>query len=194
MRIIAGTAKGRTLISVPKHLPVKPISDRIKQSLFDIIRPRIPAARMLDLFAGTGAVGLEALSRGAELVVFVEHDQACIKAITRNLEKFGFTERAKVVRADISQGLGWLRHHAGDEGYDIVFMGPPYRDLKNNMLTLTGPTLRNIADGQLLASDGQIIAQHHITEEFEVPKGYELIRSEKYGDSLIDFLRRGHAL
>ena len=190
MRIIAGTAKGRTLISVPKHLPVKPISDRIKQSLFDIIRPRITASRFLDLFAGTGAVGLEALSRGAQLAVFVERDQACLKAISRNLDKFGFCERAKVLRADITDGLDWLRHYAGDEGFDLIFMGPPYRDAKNNMLSLTGPVLRHIAQAGLLAEDGRIIAQHHITEEVEAPQGYELFRSEKYGDSLVDFLRR----
>jgi len=175
---------------VPKHLPVKPISDRIKQSLFDIIRPRIPASRFLDLFAGTGAVGLEALSRGAGFVVFAERDQACLKAINRNLEKFGFAERALTLRADITAGLSWLRHRAGEEGFDLIFMGPPYRDGKNNMLSLTGPVLRDIAQSGLLAEDGRIIAQHHITEKFEVPAGYSLFRSEKYGDSLVDFLRR----
>ena len=190
MRIIAGTARGRTLISVPKHLFVKPISDRIKQSLFDIIRPRIPACRMLDIFAGTGAVGMEAISRGAESVVFVERDQACIKAITRNLAKFGFESHAKICRADVTRGLAWLKHYAGDEGYDIIFLGPPYRDSKETMLSLTGPTVQFIASGELLATGGMIVAQHHITEEYPVPAGYEMYRSEKYGDTLVDFLRR----
>ncbi|MDD2772847.1 MAG: 16S rRNA (guanine(966)-N(2))-methyltransferase RsmD [Elusimicrobiales bacterium] len=192
MRIIAGSAKGRKLISVKQHLPVKPISDRIKQSLFDIIKPRLPASRFLDLFAGTGAVGLEALSRGAELAVFVERDQACLKAINRNLEHLGFAARAKVLRADVMAGLAWLRHYAGADGagYDMIFLGTPYRDAKNRMLALTGPVLEFIASGGLLAPDGRIVAQHHITEKFALPSGYEAYRAEKYGDSLVTFVKR----
>jgi 16S rRNA (guanine(966)-N(2))-methyltransferase RsmD len=145
---------------------------------------------MLDIFAGTGAVGLEALSRGAERIVFVERDQACIKAITRNLAKFGFEAKARICRADVTRGLAWLKHYAGPEGYDMIFLGPPYRDQKNVMLSLTGPTLAFISEGELLAKDGIIIAQHHMTEEFDVPAGYELYRSEKYGDTLVDLLHR----
>jgi len=174
-------------------MPVKPISDRMKQSLFDILRPRITASCFLDLFAGTGSVGLEAISRGAMQVVFVERDTVCLKVIDRNLERLGFAEKAKTLRAEITQGVGWLRRHCAGEGFDIIFMGPPYRDEKNRMLALTGPVLKSIAETGILAEAGIVIAQHHATEVYEIPPGFEKYRQEKYGDTLITFLRRAKA-
>ena len=137
MRIIAGTARGRKIFSVSKNLPVKPISDRIKQSLFDILRPRITGAMMLDLFAGTGNVSLEAISRGAHRTVMVDKEPACIKNIHRNLAHLGFSERAKVLRGDVLKPLDWLLPYSDNEGYDIIFMGPPYRDINNKMLAFS---------------------------------------------------------
>ena len=189
MRIIAGTARGRKIFSVSKNLPVKPISDRIKQSLFDIIRPRITGAYMLDLFAGTGNVSLEALSRGAAKTVMVDREPACIKNIHRNLAHLGFEDRAKVLRGDILKPLDWLLAYSNNEGYDIIFMGPPYRDINNKMLSFSEPALKNVADARLLADNGIIILQTHKTEEFDVPAGLEIYRVEKYGDTLVHFLR-----
>ena len=189
MRIIAGTARGRRIFSVSKNLPVKPISDRIKQSLFDILRPRITGAIMLDLFAGTGNVSLEALSRGALKTVMVDREPACIKNIHRNLEHLGFTERAKVLRADVLKPLDWLMPYSDNEGYDIIFMGPPYRDINNKMLSFSGPALSNVAQSRLLAPNGIIVLQNHKTEDFDVPEGLEIYRVEKYGDTLVHFFR-----
>ncbi|MBR4592156.1 MAG: RsmD family RNA methyltransferase [Elusimicrobiaceae bacterium] len=189
MRIIAGTARGRRIFSVSKNLPVKPISDRIKQSVFDIIRPRLPGARMLDLFAGTGNVSLEALSRGVLRAVMVDKEPACIKNIHRNLEHLGFADRANVLRADVLKPLDYLLAYSDNEGYDIIFMGPPYRDINNKMLSLSAPALANVAQARLLAPGGIIILQTHKTEEFPVPVPLEIYRVEKYGDTLVHFLR-----
>ncbi len=189
MRIIAGTARGRKIFSVSKNLPVKPISDRIKQSVFDIIRPRITGAYMLDLFAGTGNVSLEALSRGAAKTVMVDREPACIKNIHRNLTHLGFEERAKVLRGDVLKPLDWLLAYSNNEGYDIIFMGPPYRDINNKMLSFSEPALKNVAEAGLLAPNGIIILQTHKTEEFAVPSTLEIYRVEKYGDTLVHFLR-----
>lgn len=189
MRIIAGTARGREIFSVSKNLPVKPISDRIKQSLFDIIRPRIPAAIMLDLFAGTGNVSLEALSRGALKTVMVDWELACLKVMARNLEHLGFTDRAKVLKGDILKGTAWLGAYSEGEGFDIIFMGPPYRDINNKPLYYTEPVLASVAAAKLLAPDGIIVAQHHQNETFKTPENLDLYREEKYGDTLIHFLR-----
>jgi 16S rRNA (guanine(966)-N(2))-methyltransferase RsmD len=189
MRIIAGTARGRKIFSVSKNLPVKPISDRIKQSVFDIIRPRITGAYMLDLFAGTGNVSLEALSRGAAKTVMVDRELACIKNMHRNLAHLGFEDRAKVLRGDILKPLDWLLAYSNNEGYDIIFMGPPYRDINNKMLAFSEPALKNVADAGLLAENGMIILQTHKTEEFAVPATLEIYRVEKYGDTLVHFLR-----
>ena len=189
MRIIAGTARGRKIFSVSKNLPVKPISDRIKQSVFDIIRPRITGAYMLDLFAGTGNVSYEALSRGAAKTVMVDREPACIKNMHRNLAHLGFEDRAKVLRGDILKPLDWLLAYSNNEGYDIIFMGPPYRDINNKMLSFSEPALKNVAQAKLLAPNGIIILQTHKTEAFAVPAGLEIYRVEKYGDTLVHFLR-----
>lgn len=189
MRIIAGTARGRRIFSVSKHLPVKPISDRIKQSLFDILRPRITGAMMLDLFAGTGNVSLEALSRGAMKTVMVDRELACIKNIQRNLVHLGFVDKAKVLRGDVLKPLNWLLAYSDNEGYDIIFMGPPYRDINNKMLAFSEPALKNVAEANLLAPKGIVVLQTHKTEEFAIPEKFEIYRVEKYGDTLVHFLR-----
>ncbi|MBR3632520.1 MAG: 16S rRNA (guanine(966)-N(2))-methyltransferase RsmD [Elusimicrobiaceae bacterium] len=189
MRIIAGTARGRRIFSVSKKLPVKPISDRIKQSVFDILRPRLTGAMWLDLFAGTGNVSLEALSRGAVRVVSVDREPACIKNIHRNLAHLGFEDRARVIKADILKPLDFLLSYSDNEGYDIIFMGPPYRDLNNKMLSFSEPALKNVAEAKLLAPKGIIVLQTHKTENFAVPENLEIYRQEKYGDTLVHFLR-----
>lgn len=190
MRIIAGTARGRKIFSVSKKLPVKPISDRIKQSLFDIIRPRVPGAVMLDLFAGTGNVSLEALSRGALKAVMVDKEPACLKAQKRNLEHLGFEMRGKSLKGDLlAKDLSWLLAYGEGEGFDIIFMGPPYRDINNKPLKFSGPVLEKVAQAKLLAENGIIILQHHKTEDFPVPPSLEIYREEKYGDTLLHFLR-----
>lgn len=189
MRIIAGTARGRKIFSVSKKLPVKPISDRIKQSVFDILRPRIPGAFMLDLFCGTGNVSLEALSRGAQKVVMVDWELACIKTVKRNLVHLGFTEKAVVLKGDLLKPLKWLVAYTVPEGFDIIFMGPPYRDIKNTPLSFTEPVLQQVSACKLLSKQGVLIAQHHKKETFKVPEDFEIFREEKYGDTLVHFLR-----
>jgi len=187
MRIIAGTAKGRKIFSVSKNMPVVPISDRIKQSVFDIIRPKIPGSYFLDLFSGTGNVALEALSRGALKAVMVDREIACVKNIKRNLGHLGFEDRAQVVRADVLKGIDFLNAYA-EGGYDIIFMGPPYRDIKEKPLSLSGPALAEVAKYNLLAKNGFIVLQHHRNETFEVPAAFRIYREEKYGDTLVHFL------
>ncbi len=190
MRIIAGSARGRRILSVPKELPVRPISARIRQSLFDILRPRITGARLLDLFAGTGAVGLEALSRGAQSVSFVEMDPRCVKVIEKNLERSGMAERGRVFRANALASLSWLPYRSGAEAFDLVFLGPPYVDAQKRPLRYTQAVLENVAASGLLAPDGWLVAQHHQKEPVHAPKGLELFRRSKYGDTRLSFLRR----
>ena len=189
MRVIAGTARGRRIFSVSKNLPVKPISDRIKQSVFDILRPRLAGAMWLDLFAGTGNVSMEALSRGAVRVVSVDREPACIKNIYRNLAHLGFEDRGRVIKADVLKPLDFLLSYSDNEGYDIIFMGPPYRDQNNKMLALSEPALKNGADAKLLSPKGIIVLQTHKSEAFAVPDTLEMVRVEKYGDTLVHFLQ-----
>ena len=92
-------------------------------------------------------------------------------------------------RGDILKPLDWLLAYSNNEGYDIIFMGPPYRDINNKMLSFSEPALKNVADAGLLAQNGIIILQTHKTEEFAVPAALEIYRVEKYGDTLVHFLR-----
>jgi 16S rRNA (guanine(966)-N(2))-methyltransferase RsmD len=186
IHIIAGEARGRLLKTFKEDdLSVRPILARIKKSLFDILAPKIVDARFLDLYAGTGAVGLEALSRGARHAVFVESSPRSLELIKTNLEMLGWNARAKIHRADVIQGLTWLR-----EQFDIIFLGPPYKDEKKRMLALTGPTLARIREAELLAPAGVILGQHHEKEQFAIPDGMVMFRQEKYGDTKVSFFKR----
>lgn len=189
MRIIAGTRRGRKVLSVPRDKFVKPISARIRQSLFDIVRPYITGAVFLDLYAGCGTVGLEALSRGASKAVFVEKDGQCLKVIERNIVGLEFTGQAKALKADVLTGVKWLEHFSDYKGYDLVFMGPPYRTEDNTPLFYSMKTLELLAEARITSPNGIMVVQHHNKEPVTAPAGLELFRREKYGDSFVDFLR-----
>jgi 16S rRNA (guanine966-N2)-methyltransferase len=184
-RILSGSARGRSLKPLPKSFPVRPILGRIKKSLFDILQTRLPQSRFLDLFAGTGSVGMEALSRDAAFSCFIEQNKLCAKHITENLEKLGFLSKAVVIRADV---MGHLSHLPGP--FDIIFMGPPYVDREKKALSLTAPTLVQVAKYELLSKNGIIISQRHKKEIIQtVPAPFEQYREEKYGDTLLAFFR-----
>ncbi len=189
MRIIAGSKRGRSIFSIPRDKLVKPISGRIRQSLFDILRPYVTGSIFLDLYAGTGAVGLEALSRGASKAVFVEKDGLCMKTIEKNIAALGFSEQAKALKADVLSGVKWLEHFSDYKGYDIVFMGPPYRTAENLPLYYSMETLKLLAEARISTPTGLIVVQHHRKEEVSAPPGLEHVRREKYGDTDVDFFR-----
>lgn len=120
MRIIAGTLKGRRLES-PEWLGLRPTSDRLRETLFNVLAPRIEGARFLDAYAGTGAVGIEALSRGAAHVTFVEHDRRAADLIEQNLARCGVKDRYAIIRARFAGAAPRL-----PEPFDILFLDPPY--------------------------------------------------------------------
>ena len=189
MRIIAGTHRGRKIFSVPRDKFVKPISARIRQSFFDIVRPYVTGAVVLDLYAGCGTVGLEALSRGASKVVFVEKEGICVKTIEKNVAALEFSEKAKVLKADVLSGLKWLEHFADYKGYDLVFMGPPYRTEENLPLFYSMETLTLLSEAGIVTPTGLIAVQHHKKELLTRVPGLEHVRQEKYGDTNVDFYR-----
>ncbi|HOW90494.1 MAG TPA: RsmD family RNA methyltransferase, partial [Elusimicrobiales bacterium] len=143
----------------------------------------------LDLYAGVGTVGLEALSRGAATVIFVEKAGICVKTIEKNMDNLGVRDRARVLKADVMSGLKWLEHFSDYKGYDIVFLSPPYRDGANLPLSYTSRTLALAAGDGIAAPGCLFIAQHHKNERIEVPAALNRFRQEKYGDTLVDFFR-----
>ncbi len=190
---MAGDSRGRRFKSVPKDLPVKPISSRIKKSVFDILRPRLGGAKFLDLYAGTGSVGLEALSRGAEFAFFVDYDRRCLAVIDANLAELNLQARGRSGQGDVLQDLSWVGYRAGFPRFDIIYLGPPYRTQENKPLAYSTPSLARVIEAGLPAPDALILVQHHVKEEVSPPAGWERFRREKYGDTFVDFYRAAAA-
>jgi len=179
LRVITGIAKGRRL-KAPRGLETRPTTDRTKESLFNIIGNRINGIMFLDLYAGTGAIGIEALSRGAGLAVFVENNPRALKVIRENLALTGLTGHARVLSQDAERAIETLA--AEGSKFDIVFMDPPY--LKG--LVKTG--LKKIDECRIVASGGLVIAESGKLDVLPESTGrLQLIRREKYGDSDLSF-------
>ena len=123
MRVVSGELRGRRLLAAPGR-ETRPTSDRARAGLFDWIGPRVAGTRVLDLFAGTGALGIEALSRGAREAVFVERSRGALRALRGNLEALALGDRARVLERDLARGLGPLA--AGEARFDLVLADPPY--------------------------------------------------------------------
>lgn len=181
MRVIAGSAKGRRLESVPGDA-TRPITDRAKEALFSILGGRIIGARVLDLFGGTGAVGIEALSRGADAAVFVERSAAALKTIGHNLQNTRLAEFAVVVRGDAFQYLAQSAHTP----YDYIFVAPPqYQGLWLKAL------LQIDARPDFLTPPGEVIVQIHPKEFTEAALVHlQRIDTRRYGSVQLDFYNR----
>ncbi len=179
MRIISGTAKGRKLKSPGEA--TRPITDRVKENLFNILGPRVIDANVLDLFAGAGSVGLEALSRGAQHATFVESNAEALRTLGENLRLTGLAPRARVLREDVFK---FLRRGPG-EPYDLIYVAPPqYKELWIDTLEL-------LDRGEFLTPDGEIVAQIHPKEYQALDlKLYELADQRKYGSTLLCFYKR----
>jgi 16S rRNA (guanine966-N2)-methyltransferase len=185
IRILAGEARGRPIKSPPKGPASRPILGRMKKSLFDIMSRRIPGAVFLDLFAGTGSVGLEALSRGASRAVFVEKDSYCSRLLRENLAMLGCADRAEVISGDVLRAIAVL-----SAPFDLIFMGPPYKTPAGGPAAHTGPVLESLDCHQVLKAQGWLVSQSHFTETFSIPAGLSAFREEKYGDSRLTFFQR----
>ena len=180
MRIIAGTWRGRRLLT-PKDVRIRPTSDRAREALFDILdhgKPPLRGARFLDLFCGTGAVGVEALSRGAAEVLLVDNDAEALQLAKANIAHLGSPPGIRVMAADATR-LGSAR-----TTFDLVFLDPPYRS------DLAAPTLATLIDGWL-APDALCSVELMASEPFEPPDGFTALDSRKYGKARIEILRWG---
>jgi 16S rRNA (guanine966-N2)-methyltransferase len=179
-RVIAGSARGIRLEAPGPG--TRPLADRVKQTLFAVLEPDLPGARVLDLFAGSGAAGIEALSRGAATVTFVEHDAGATKVIAANLARAHLAgTNAEVVRDD---ALRWLRRSDPGQPFDVVIVDPPYdrRDLLAQALEALGP---------LIAPGGWVVAKHFWRDA--PPATIGLLASERdrrFGETALTFYRR----
>lgn len=182
MRIVGGTYRGRILVA-PEGLGVRPTTDRVREALFNILEhgnTPLEGARVLDLFSGSGALGLEALSRGARSALFVETDADARGAIRQNVESLGATGATRIFRRDATQ-LGAM---PGDKGgpFDLVFLDPPY----GKGLGVTA--LASAQDGGWLTGDARIVFECGADETPDV-SGFQLDDMRRYGDTKVLFLR-----
>lgn len=179
VRIIAGIAGGIP-IKVPPTDKTKPTLDRVKESVFSILQPYIPGTKVLDLFAGSGSLGLEALSRGADFAVFVDSSRLCVETIKENIGKTRMTEKAQVVKADVYKAIQYFSRQGMK--FDIIFLDPPYA---RNFVC---KTLQMIVDNDIINENGLIAAEHIDSEPLPGRIGkLAKVRSKQYGDTVFTF-------
>ena len=178
MRIIGGRLKGRRLAGVKGQ--IRPTADRVREAIFNILGPDVNDTQVLDLFAGTGALGIEALSRGARSAVFVENHKSALQVIQRNLVQCGLTEVSRIIPLPALTAL--TRLAASGEKFSLIFLDPPYGyGIPNTILPV-------LAQKNLVAPNGQIIVEHSRLEDLAVSY-QDLVRSDqrRYGATLVSF-------
>lgn len=181
MRIIAGSARGTQLDTI-EGLDTRPTTDRVKENIFNLIQFEISEERILDLFAGSGALGLEAASRGAEEVVLVEASPKCAKITQRNIDKSRLGDRTKLVVKSAEQALKML---SNSEPFHVVFMDPPYDK------GFVVPTIESIDALGLVDDSGMIVVEHNSKTEYpDVIGSFELGKFKKYGSTAVSIYRR----
>jgi 16S rRNA (guanine966-N2)-methyltransferase len=181
VRVIGGEFKGRQL-SVTRGRRIRPTSDRVREAIFDILGPVWTFRRVLDLFAGTGSLGIEALSRGAEEAVFVEQGKGALTVLKGNLKALGLKSRAWVLPLTAKRGIAVLGERG--EVFDLIFMDPPYGK------DVVGKTLEEIARRGILSSAGVIVAEHASRDRILPPLGLTLSQQRRYGDTTVSFFHK----
>ena len=175
MRVIAGIARGHPLVA-PRDRGTRPITDRVKETLFAILGERVPDARVLDLYAGSGAIGIEALSRGAASATFVEHARPALVALRTNLERTHLADFAVIQPIEVDRFLG----AAGGGRWDLAFFDPPYE-----VRAIVAP-LRAVEP--LLAPDAMVVVKHFWRTEVPEVAGLQPVRQRRFGETMLSFL------
>lgn len=188
MRVVAGTLRGRKLVA-PEGLQVRPTAERVRQATFNALDHRgvVRGARVVDLFAGSGALGIEALSRGATHVTFVETDKAALACIRQNLEHVGMTAQATIVRADVAR---WVRGGSAAGTVDLLFADPPYTfEGWTDLLAAVLPGLqRDRAHAEQAEPDETGIAVLETPGPIEPGVGWEIVRQQRYGGTVVTLI------
>lgn len=174
MRVIAGTARG-IVLTAPRGRATRPITDRVKETLFAILADRVPAARAIDLYAGSGAIGIEALSRGAASVDFVERDRSALAAVRANLERTHLSTSAGVHGGDVERFLA-----TANGAWSLAFLDPPYegRDMVTALLALRPH----------LEPGAMVVVKHFWRTEIPAVDGLTPVRQRRFGETMLTFL------
>ncbi len=181
MRIIAGSARSLPLKTI-EGMDTRPTTDRIKETLFNMLNPFLAGCEFLDLFSGSGQIGLEAISRGAKHAVFVENNKKAVNCIESNVAFTRFTEQSTVMHMD---AISAIRRMEGKHVFDIVFMDPPYKK------GLEEEVLRTLSDSSIINEDTIIIVEASLDTDFSYARelGYEITKEKRYKTNMHVFLR-----
>ena len=184
MRVIAGMYKGR-LLRAPKIDGVRPTQDRVKEALFDIIKPYIVGSDVLELFAGTGSLGIEALSRGADTVTFIERSSLCLKTIEQNLDALGITTPpASIIRKDVFKAIRDFAQNSVKFG--IIIADPPYK------MDHIRKLLIKLNEYDILKQPQLLVIEHTIDEDIPQKEGnIILVKQYNYGDTVLSVMKKG---
>jgi len=180
LRIFSGDLKGTSLFSL-KGDSIRPTSGRVREAIFNILYHRVSSATVLDLFAGSGALGIEALSRGAQFAIFVDADPSAVTTLRKNIVRCKVQDRSRVFRWDIGRNLHCLAGFAGT--FDLVFMDPPYNQ------GIVVPALKNLNESGVLQKGAVVVVEHGIKEPMQIP-GFYISEKRKYGKTLVSLLER----
>ncbi len=181
IRIIAGELKGRKIFLPRGKTKIRPTSGKVREAIFSILREKIPGSVVCDLYAGTGALGIEAISRGARFCVFVEADRSAVGRLQNNIDLCGISSRTRVIKWDIEAGLQCLARLG--LRYDIVFADPPYKGAD-----ITG-LLAHLQDSRSLAGGALIVLEHAAKAIPEpLPPGFQVKDQRRYGKTFLTFL------
>ncbi len=181
MRVISGSSKRRSLRSL-KGLELRPTPDRVREAIFNIIAGELPGRMVLDLFAGSGTLGIEALSRGAKEAVFIEAHLETTRILKENLESCQFRERGTVIRGRVEAGIKLLGKRR--ESFDLIFLDPPYEK------ALIARTLKALSPSNILKPGSLVVAQHSPREKFPEASGRLILEDQRrYGETLVSFFR-----
>lgn len=178
MRIIAGEARGR-IIEAPEGRNTRPTLDRVRENMFNMLQGEVSGSRILDLFAGSGALSLEALSRGAAFAVLVDSDRKASEVLKKNIEALHFHERTRALRTDWKAAAALLKQEG--ETFDLVFLDPPYR--------MTD--LREVFEAMvpLIGGDSLIVLEHEAGKAPQVPENYTAVKDRAWGFCAATFYR-----
>lgn len=179
MRVIAGSAR-RLLLKAPDGMDTRPTADRVKESLFNMLNPDLYGCAFLDLFSGSGAIGIEALSRGAQRAVLVDASMECAGIIKQTLEVTKLGENAEIINEDVYAAIERLGRR-GDK-FDIIFMDPPYA------AGYYVPVMEAIKKADILAAEGYIVAESAKGVDFTAAEGFKIFKERKCGPAVMNFL------
>ncbi|MFC1522072.1 16S rRNA (guanine(966)-N(2))-methyltransferase RsmD [Elusimicrobiota bacterium] len=193
MRILGGSARQRFIKGPKTDSLIKPIQSRAKKSLFDSIRPKLTASHFLDLYAGTGSVGLEAISRGATKAVFIERGRAAIKILKQNISRLGFDSKSLLIEGDVLGSGMFIAKSKLEPGFcfDIVFSAPPYteKERRVGILEMTNKTVELLVESNMLAPGAWVVLQHHKKEAITTwPECLRVRKDTFFGDNVLTYL------